>query len=57
MEYMRSLVADFCPDDDEVEARCMLAFSLWIGNHFVAAHHGERTRAQVLRLAVELLLS
>jgi AcrR family transcriptional regulator len=57
MEYMRSLVADFCPDDNEVEARCMLAFSLWIGNHFVAAHHGERTRAQVLRLAVELLLS
>jgi AcrR family transcriptional regulator len=57
MEYMRSLVSDFCPDDGEVEARCMLAFSLWIGNHFVAADHGERTRAEVLGFAVEQLLS
>ena len=57
MEYMRSLVADFCPDDNEVEARCMLAFSLWIGNHFMAAQHGDRTRSQVLQLAIDRLLS
>src|SRR5215211_2416360 len=37
MAYMRSLFAAFCPDEDDVEARCLLAFSLWIGSHFVAA--------------------
>ena len=56
MEYMRSLFGDFCQDEDEVEARCMLAFSLWIGNHFMAAEHGDRTRSQVLQLAVDRLL-
>jgi hypothetical protein len=33
MEYMRSLFAAFCPDEEEVESRCLLAFSLFIGNH------------------------
>src|SRR6266550_1222558 len=32
MEYMRSLFGAFCPDEEEVEVRCMLAFSLWLGN-------------------------
>ena len=57
MEYMRSLFGAFCPDEDEVEARCVLAFSLWIGNHFMAAQHGDRTRSQVLQLALDQLLS
>ena len=48
MDYMRSLFGAFCPDADEVEARCMLAFSLWIGNHFLAAGHDGRSRADVL---------
>ena len=39
----------------EVEARCMLAFSLMIGNHFMAADHGGRSRAKVLELAAKLL--
>jgi AcrR family transcriptional regulator len=51
MEYMRSLFGAFCPDQDDVEVRCMLAFSLWIGNHFIAADHGPRNRADVLKLA------
>jgi AcrR family transcriptional regulator len=55
MDYMRSLFAGFCPDDDEVEARCMLAFSAWIGNHFIAADHGPRSRADVLELALRRL--
>jgi AcrR family transcriptional regulator len=57
MEYMRSLFRAFCPDEDDVEVRSVLAFSLWIGNHFMAAEHGERTRSQVLRLATDRLLS
>ena len=55
MEYMRSLFGAFCRDEDEVEARCILAFSLWIGNHFMAADHGPRSRADVLELAFRRL--
>jgi len=55
MDYMRSLFGDFCRDDDEVEARSMLAFSVFIGNHFVAADHGGRSRKEVLRLITERL--
>jgi AcrR family transcriptional regulator len=55
MEYMRSLFGDFCPDEDEVEVRCMFAFSIFIGNHFIAADHGGRSRAQVLALALRRL--
>jgi AcrR family transcriptional regulator len=55
MEYMRSLFGAFCPDEDDVEARGMLAFSLWIGNHFIAADHGTRSRADALKLALRWL--
>ena len=57
MDYMRSLFRDFCPDEDDVEARCFLNFSLLIGNHFIAADHGERSRADVLKLALTRLLA
>jgi AcrR family transcriptional regulator len=56
MEYMRSLFRAICPDD-EVEVRCMLASSLFIGTHFVAADHGERTRGDVLKLALRHLVA
>jgi hypothetical protein len=55
MDYMRSLFSAFCPDEDDVEVRCMLALSLWIGNHFVAADHDSRSRAEVLELALRRL--
>ena len=35
----------------------MLAFSLWIGNHFIAADHGGRSRADVLDLALKRLVA
>jgi hypothetical protein len=35
----------------------MLAYSLVIGTYFIAAEHGDKTRTQVLRLAVARLLS
>lgn len=57
MDYMRSLFGGISPDPDDVEARCMLAFSLWIGNAFIAAQHGDRTRSQVMQLAMERLLT
>jgi hypothetical protein len=38
-------------------ARSMLAFSLLIGNHFMAADHGPRSRAEVLELTAGWLLA
>jgi AcrR family transcriptional regulator len=55
MDYMRSLFGAICEDDDDIEARCLLAFSLFIGGHFVNVDHGGRSRAEVLELALELL--
>jgi AcrR family transcriptional regulator len=56
MDYMRSLFGAFVDDPDDVEVRCVLAFSLWIGNHFMEAEHGTRSRAQVMKRAVRSLL-
>ena len=55
MDGLRSLFSDICADPDEVEARCMLCFSLLIGNHYIAADHGARSRADVLDLALRRL--
>ena len=57
MEYLRLLFGALCPDEEEVEARSMLAFSLVIGHHFLAAHHGARSHADVLELAARWLLA
>src|SRR5215469_7567472 len=51
MEYLRLLFGTICRDEDEVEARSMLAFTLVIGHHFMAAGHGARSHAAVLELA------
>jgi len=56
MEYMRSLFSAFCPDEDEVEARCLLALSVLIGSRLIVADHGSRSRADVVRAALERLL-
>jgi AcrR family transcriptional regulator len=56
MAYLRLLFAQFCADEDDAEARAMLAYSLFIGSYFVAAEHGRRTRAEMLRLAIDRLL-
>jgi AcrR family transcriptional regulator len=55
MEYMRSLFGAFCPDEDEIEVRCLIAFSLFIGSHFIAADHRGRKRADVLKLTLRRL--
>jgi AcrR family transcriptional regulator len=57
MEYMRSLFSEFCPDQDEVEVRSMLSFSLWVGHHLIVADHGPRSRSAVRSLAVQRLLA
>ena len=57
MEYLRLLFGTLCPDEGEVEARSVLAFSLVIGHHFMAADHGARSHADVLELAARWLLT
>ncbi len=57
MDYLRSLMRELFTDDDEVEARCLLAFSLLVGKHFMAADLGGRSLDEVTELAGKLLLS
>jgi AcrR family transcriptional regulator len=55
MAYMRSLFGELCDDEDEVEARCLMTFSLFVGAGLVSADHGGRTRAAVLESALRSL--
>ena len=57
MDYLRLLFGAICRDEEEAEARSVLAFSLVIGHHFMAADHGARSHADVLELAVRWLLA
>jgi hypothetical protein len=57
MDYLRSQLATVWADEDELEARCMIAFSVAIGTHFIAADHGARSRADVLELITRRLFA
>jgi AcrR family transcriptional regulator len=56
MDYLRMLISELHTDAADVEAIALTAFSLLIGNHFIAADHGSRDRVAVLRHAAQLLL-
>ncbi len=56
LEFVRSLFRQFCADEDDVDVRSMLAYSAVIGSYFIAAEHGDKTRSQVLQLALDRLL-
>jgi AcrR family transcriptional regulator len=56
MALLREMIGTFCADDEEVEARSLIAFCVAIGEHFLVADHGDRTRAQVLARAADLIL-
>jgi AcrR family transcriptional regulator len=56
MEYMRSLFVPICADEEEAEARCLLAFSLFIGSPFITADHRGRGRIDVVERALAGLL-
>ena len=56
-EYMRSLFRDFCRDEDDIEVRCLLFASLFIGTHMIAADYGARSRAEVTDQALRRLLA
>ncbi len=50
MDYLRTLLGPVCADEDELEARCLIAFSVAIATHLIAADHGTRSRADVREL-------
>lgn len=56
MQLLRDALGAVSGDPDEVEARCLLAFSLAIGRHLLAADHPGRTRNQVVARAADLIL-
>ncbi|HEY4094560.1 MAG TPA: TetR/AcrR family transcriptional regulator [Baekduia sp.] len=56
MSYMRDLFIAFSRDEDDAEGRALVAFSLWIGSHFIAADHGTRSRREVAGRVLEGLL-
>jgi AcrR family transcriptional regulator len=57
LAWLRSLFAQFLADEDEVEARAMLTYSLLVGSYFFSAKHDGRTRAEILQLAIDRLLA
>jgi AcrR family transcriptional regulator len=57
MEYLRSLFGDFCRGEKEIEVRCLLFASLFIGNRLLAADHGARSREEVTDQALNRLLA
>jgi AcrR family transcriptional regulator len=56
LEYLRSLFRSFCADEDEVEIRCLLVMTLFIGEPLLASDHGSRRRAELMKLAHDRLL-
>jgi hypothetical protein len=57
MDYLRLLFGELSADPDDVEARCHLAFSLFIANHYIRADHQGRSRHEVMEHATERLLA
>lgn len=55
MDFLRTAIGTGCADPDEVEARSLLAFCAVIGEHFVAAEHGGRSRSAVLARAADVI--
>jgi hypothetical protein len=55
MGFLRHTLGAVHSDPDEVEARCLLAFCLAIGHHFLAADHGGRVPEAVLDRAGDLI--
>ena len=56
MSYMRTLFGGVYADADKVEVHATLAFSLFVGSHFMAVDHAGRDRRQALELAMAWLL-
>jgi AcrR family transcriptional regulator len=57
MGFLRSLFGQFCVDENDIETRSMLAYTLLIGSYFITAQQDDKTRSEVLQLTIDRLLS
>ncbi len=57
MAYLRALFRQISLDDNDAEARSLLAFSLFVGNSLITAEHAGRSRGEVVSHALNRLLS
>lgn len=57
MDYLRSHFEARFPDEGELEARCLLAFSVAIASDLIAADHPHHTRGEVVDRAARLLFA
>ncbi|MFI6639869.1 TetR/AcrR family transcriptional regulator [Streptomyces sp. NPDC050504] len=48
MGYLRGLFREFCPDEVEVEARCVIVVSMRVAAHLVTFDHGTRMHEDVM---------
>ena len=55
MDYLREQFRTVCANEDDLEARCTLAFGFAIGNHFMTPDHGDRSPAEILQGVLALL--
>jgi AcrR family transcriptional regulator len=56
IEYLRSLFGEFCPDEEEIEIRCLITLSLFIAAPQLVADHRRRRRGDLVKRAQERLL-
>ena len=57
MDYLRVQIAALRPEAHDIEARCLLAFSLAIGSDLINAGHVTLDRSEVLELALTRILA
>ena len=57
MSYLRTLFGQFCADEADTEARCLVVYALFVSNPLIGLQHPGRTRVEVLRRAMDLLLA
>jgi AcrR family transcriptional regulator len=56
LEFLRSLFSEICSDEEEVELRCLVTLSMFVGVPSLAADYGARRRAELHRQAFERLI-
>jgi AcrR family transcriptional regulator len=56
LAYLRPLFTEFCENAADVEGRCLLVLTLFVGESLITATHGRRSRPAVTAAAVRHLL-
>jgi AcrR family transcriptional regulator len=56
-DYLRTLFGAICTSRDDVEARCVIAMSLFVAGGFVPEGRGELGPPEVMRLVLDRLVS